>query len=272
METRILEGLSDTFRVVIEAAAAASEVYTPAHFPQLQHELEAATLSEPTTLVAFRLCLDKLATSAAAMVAEVEVLTADPESQLKWWAHAFARQCRDALDELTFLAPWTGLLSSPNSFGDFPDLDEIPTLHELAALELKHHPAIARRLSSAATSAEITWLDELQRLTTTASQHASTRIAAIKGLNLLCDALARMEYDFLFDEKRHLLAIGYHVGEHRRDASYYDLLASEARFSNFVAIAQGQLPQESWFSWDVCSQLPVDNRPSFRGVVRCSNT
>ena len=28
----------------------------------------------------------------------------------------------------------------------------------------------------------------------------------------------------------------------------YDLLASEARLSTFVAIAQGQLPQESWFA------------------------
>ena len=46
----------------------------------------------------------------------------------------------------------------------------------------------------------------------------------------------------------HLLAIGYNVSERRRDSSYYDLLASEARFSSFVAIAQGQLPQESWFA------------------------
>ncbi len=47
---------------------------------------------------------------------------------------------------------------------------------------------------------------------------------------------------------RHLLAIGYNVGERRRDASYYDLLASEARLASFVAIAQGELPQESWFA------------------------
>mgnify|MGYP003693885243 CR=1 FL=1 len=42
--------------------------------------------------------------------------------------------------------------------------------------------------------------------------------------------------------------IGYNVGERRRDSSYYDLLASEARLCSFVAIAQGQLPQESWFA------------------------
>jgi len=53
---------------------------------------------------------------------------------------------------------------------------------------------------------------------------------------------------FLYDETRHLLAIGYNVSEGRRDASYYDLLASEARLSSFVAIAQGQLPQENWFA------------------------
>ena len=57
-----------------------------------------------------------------------------------------------------------------------------------------------------------------------------------------------MEYDFLFDKGCHLLAIGYNVGERRRDSSYYDLLASEARLCSFVAIAQGQLPQESWFA------------------------
>jgi hypothetical protein len=83
---------------------------------------------------------------------------------------------------------------------------------------------------------------------TEASRQARARIAAIERLALQCGELARMEYDFLFDTRRHLLAIGYNVGERRRDSSYYDLLASEARFSSFVAIAQGQLPQESWFA------------------------
>ena len=57
-----------------------------------------------------------------------------------------------------------------------------------------------------------------------------------------------MEYDFLYDKARHLLAIGYNVEERRRDASYYDLLASEARLCSFVAIAQGRLPEENWFA------------------------
>ena len=60
--------------------------------------------------------------------------------------------------------------------------------------------------------------------------------------------LADIDYEFLYDRERHLLAIGYNVGDHRLDASFYDLLASEARLASFVAIAQGKLPQEHWFS------------------------
>ncbi len=78
--------------------------------------------------------------------------------------------------------------------------------------------------------------------------HATERLAQIESLALQCDELAGMKYDFLYDRTRHLLAIGYNVGERRLDPSYYDLLASEARFSSFVAISQGQLPQESWFA------------------------
>ena len=57
-----------------------------------------------------------------------------------------------------------------------------------------------------------------------------------------------MDYSFLCDNARHLMAIGYNVSERRRDQSYYDLLASEARLCSFVAISQGQLSQENWFA------------------------
>ena len=251
--TRWLEGLSDTLRIAMDAAVAAPaeavpEGHASARLSELLQDLESAIRSQPTTLMALRECLDQLSTSAAAVVAGVEALDANPGRQLRGWAHAFAMQCRDALDELTFLAPWTKLLPTQNRLGDVPGLDEIPTLRELAALDVKLLPTIELQLSAPSPSEESARLGELQRLITEASQRARTRIATIKGLALLSDALARMEYDFLFDEARHLLAIGYNVSERRRDSSYYDLLASEARFSSFVAIAQGQVPQENWFA------------------------
>ena len=95
---------------------------------------------------------------------------------------------------------------------------------------------------------EIPTLRELARLDTQAGEAARARMAVIERLALQSSELARMEYDFLHDKENHLLAIGYNVDDRRRDSNDYDLMASEARFSAFVAIAQGQVPQESWFA------------------------
>ena len=238
---RWFDGLSDTLRIVVDAAGGV----TPAPLAQLQKDLASACDSRPTTLAAARLCLDRLATSAEDVVRSLDP---DSEGQVNWWAGALARQCRDALDELTFLAPWTLSRASLDKLSEFPDIGEIPTLRQLAKLEVDLLPAIEDRLALAVTPAERAWFDKLRRLITKASRRAGTRIAAIERLALQSSELARMEYGFLFDKARHLLAIGYNVGERRLDSSYYDLLASEARFSSFVAIAQGELPQESWFA------------------------
>ncbi len=88
----------------------------------------------------------------------------------------------------------------------------------------------------------------LRELAHQENQPALERIALIHTLAAQADHFADMEYDFLYDEARHLLTIGYNLTERRRDTSYYDLLASEVRLCSFVAIAQGKLPQEHWFS------------------------
>jgi len=75
------------------------------------------------------------------------------------------------------------------------------------------------------------------KMITQGSRRASERIAAIESLALQASEFARMEYDFLYDKATKFAAIGYNISERRRDLSYYDLLASEARLSSFVAIA-----------------------------------
>ncbi len=239
--TRFFEGLSDTLRVLEDAV----EETSPAQLAQFQKQLDSACESRPTTLTTARLCLDRLATTAEEALASLKTA---PESQATWWARALARQCQDALADLMFLAPWALLSASQNRLSECGDIDEIPTLRELARLDAACLPAIEHRLGSETIPEERTWIDGLQRLIGKASQRARERIAAVEGLARQASHFASVEYDFLFDKSCHLLAIGYNVGERRRDLSYYDLLASEARLCNFVAIAQGQLPQESWFA------------------------
>ena len=252
---RLFDGLNDTLRVLVDVAGSS----VPAQLAQLKKDLELAAGSQPATLAAARLCLDRLAALAADVASAssaAEGLSGNPgrgpttgrESQLRWWAHSFVRQCRDALDEIMFLAPWTPLLSSQNRVQDFHGIDVIPTLRQLSNLQVDFLPEIEHRLALRVTPGEKAWLDELRTLIIEASRRAGARLAAVEGLALQSNGLVRMEYDFLFDKARHLLAIGYNISEHRRDSSYYDLLASEARFSSFVAIAQGELPQDSWFA------------------------
>ena len=57
-----------------------------------------------------------------------------------------------------------------------------------------------------------------------------------------------MDFRFLFHPQRKLLAVGFNVSDRRCDESYYDLLASEARLTSFLAVSHGQLPLEHWFA------------------------
>jgi len=63
-----------------------------------------------------------------------------------------------------------------------------------------------------------------------------------------CGRMAQeMEFGFLFHEHRQLLAIGFRVDDQVLDNNAYDLLASEARLSSFLAIAKGDIPTRHWF-------------------------
>jgi len=60
-----------------------------------------------------------------------------------------------------------------------------------------------------------------------------------------------MNFRFLYDSRRSLLAIGYRAADEEipggLDRSNYDLLASESRLASFLGIAKGDLPEEHWF-------------------------
>jgi len=211
-EPQLIEGLNDTLRILTDAAEGKSNEI----LVRLKKELEQAFSFPPDTLSAVWLFLNQLVNSATK--AELNY-NAEYDKQAAWWASAFARQCRNALNELKFLVPSTSLTGDKSNITIAPDSDKIPTLRELAK-----------------SGVGLT------------GQHANERIAAIRQLVRQSSEFSEMEYDFLYDKTRHLLSVGYNVEDKRRDSSYYDLLASEARLSSFVGIAQGQLPQESWFA------------------------
>jgi cyclic beta-1,2-glucan synthetase len=232
---RTLTGKATTFRALLDATSAAP----------------ASSLAE------MHRYLQRLTDSAGELLVEVpESLDLSenppPDREADEWAQALARQCREALDELTFLAPWLLLPSPPAGVPDdlaqFAERAPLPTLRGLARLADAYALAIADGLASATTGAQRDWLAALQRELIAGSARARERLSTIEGLARQANEFSRLEYGFLFDKTCQLLSIGYNVGERRLDAGYYDLLASEARLGCFVAIAQGQLPQASWFA------------------------
>ncbi len=195
--------------------------------------------------------LQALAAQSAALGAGLGTL---PEAA--WWLHALEQQLREFSDELAGAAPWITWPEPEEAFWEgLEGLQTLwqkmflrPTLREVATLE----EAILSWWALSAIDNDSTdrkaRLEQLRTMFLAAAQRGKERMTVIEKLARQCQTAAEMEYDFLYDSNQHLLATGYHVRERRRDNSYYDLLASEARLGSFVAIAQGHLPQEHWFT------------------------
>jgi cyclic beta-1,2-glucan synthetase len=139
----------------------------------------------------------------------------DAREEVVLWAKNLSAQSADHIEELRQFAPW--LDSPPMATDATPDEPGVPTL---------------RGISAAGSP----------------GTQVGERVEAIQRLACLCDGFAHMEWRFLFDESRKLFSIGYNLGERRRDAGLYDLLASEARLASYVAVAQGDVGQDHWFS------------------------
>lgn len=252
MTPQLFAGLNDTLGLL---AAAADEALA-GELAAFHKTLAIASALPPKTLAGLHQVIrrlvamsDELRAAIAISLAAREQDAADDEAGE--WSRALARQLADATDELHKLAPWLALPSPPPGLEVFARLcgeAAIPSLSGLARMTAEPCPEIERHLAGELEPAQREWLIALQGKLVAGGEAASGRLALIDALAELAGEMARMDYDFLFDKARHLLAIGYNVTERRVDSSYYDLLASEARLCNFVAIAQGQLPQESWFS------------------------
>jgi cyclic beta-1,2-glucan synthetase len=109
-------------------------------------------------------------------------------------------------------------------------------------------------LATSAASLRLLLFDAVQRLTQLTIDIATIAAEAERH----ADA---MHYDFLFVEPRQLLSIGYDGTTGELHSACYDLLASEARIASFIAVAKGDIPQQSWFRLDR-SHVMVQSYPA----------
>jgi cellobiose phosphorylase len=247
--------------------------------------LDARLAEAPGTLAAASALLAEAASQAERIAAEL----AGEREELKTWGQTLLQNCQDQRDDLVFLAPWLthpSLVRAKRVYEALPPgpplraegsltyllalVDSVPTLRDLSVLDQKLGPVIEEALkelegrTDPARDGEKARITELSGCVNEAGERARQRMLTLESLARQGDEMAGMDFTFLADPERNLFSTGFNVTEHRRDTSFYDLLASEARLGSYVAIAQGQMPQDHWFS---LSRLLV---PSSRGPILVS--
>jgi cellobiose phosphorylase len=239
-----LSGLGDTLDVLGELAAPWPEVMRELAHVRTELQVAATTTADlhavfqRTAIRAHELVRivgargDAGRTAASAVDPAILPEAVRDAVEAAWWARAFESQVLQLHAELVALAPWVELPRAAD-----------PAIRAL--LDRPHTLAETARLEQAMPAAGD---PALRAAVTRAAELAGERLGELGALALRCREFADLDYDLLYDRSRQLLAIGYNVVDHRLDASFYDLLASEARLASFIAIAQGKLPQDHWFS------------------------
>lgn len=258
---QIFSGLLDTLTNLLDTSPASVQART------MSETLRRILNSPPDNLRELYQTFLNLYQDAEKLLSEI---AAYKREEGTFWATALKHQTAANLSELLQLAPWVGLAQKTIQ-------EEIDTtkrqepLRQSDSTNLKTNGKRGGDTSGGKTSksgstrqtltgivplftgkvpefAGIPSLRQLAALEGGAGILAREHIEALNNAILQANDLANIEYDFLYEKGKRLLAIGFNADERRLDTSYYDLLASEARLCNFVAIAQNRLPQESWFS------------------------
>ncbi len=171
------------------------------------------------------------------------------ESGKGWWPAETRRRIEAVLTLLQRYLPWT--------LPEYDALRDLPQLHlaeRIFSLSLEEAIRFAEALD--AVLAEILFTqpsltepaERLRQALPGAAKNLRELAATLRGVAQDSERLAeQMEFGFLADPDRKILSIGYDTGTQRRHESSYDLLASEACVATFLAIARGELPQQSWF-------------------------
>ena len=118
-------------------------------------------------------------------------------------------------------SPWLAMETFPDRFNHLEEkISAIVNLNDLATMELE----ILRQLDISDeeefNDAEKKWLKIFRKNIIETSRRAKERLLNIQALTKLCDDLADIKFDFLFDKSQRLLAIGYNVTDHRRDNGF----------------------------------------------------
>jgi cyclic beta-1,2-glucan synthetase len=275
VETSLLAGVDDTLLLLREALARVTDTrrtHTVTR-KQLANAIDAAATScvlppadTADWAVRFVELKDRVQTVADIAQTLDQELGNAPNSELRYYAES-ARACVESnFQDARILIPWLRLdaevvmqmaerpaaqarewVAIEPFFRSVPTLADAPERFEAAIRELStlgaslvHQPLENRELL--ARIAELIQAMKDSIAEAAALIHRLTAIAQTAG-----KLFEAMDFTFLFDHSRKLFSIGYRGTDGNLDPNCYDLLASEARLTSFIAIAKGDVPSSHWF-------------------------
>ncbi len=237
--SQVFSGLRDTARIL----RATSGVEHVELIDRFLVRIDALLEHQPLTLLAVDDSLQQLLVEAVEIS---EGLGGSVEGQR--WALALRSQCREAAAELRGMLPWLAQVRPGGRLSASLAAMQMPALRSVADVGINALADLRMQTAADMTADEREWIAAMEREVASSSAQMRERLATIDRLGQQAGELAQMDFGFLYDWSRHLFSIGYNVTDRRLDASFYDLLASEARLASFLAIAQGQIPQENWYA------------------------
>jgi cyclic beta-1,2-glucan synthetase len=174
-------------------------------------------------------------------------------SEIAWWGHELCLRITHLQNLFYDFAPWLA-----PQFVKHTDTRQMQNIIRSERLTLESLPRLCAALDQKVAGI----LDEegsdgemqsalrlLRSAITRANDVAASMAKRLTAVAGKADSLAKsMDFVSLFDAKKKALSVGYEVEEQRLAPYFYDLLPSEARAATFVAIAKGEIPQDSWLS------------------------
>lgn len=156
-----------------------------------------------------------------------------------------------------------------NVFNSNFRLKEIPKAYSDGLVEIDLITDLCKSINEKYYKSLLNWLVELRAEVEKSIERTEKFINFYNELmGRINDISTITEFIPLYVKKKQLFSIGYNIEENRLTNSYYDLLASEARQTSYIAIARGEVPSKHWFKMGRAITV-VDN---YKGLVSWTGT
>ncbi len=178
-----------------------------------------------------------------------------------WWKYKVSSMLESYKRDIQQLMAWSEVMDNiPAGVNNADDTQEINKIKELlngieSNMSLKNLMVRYSEVINELNNLREIENNEFKAWQETLKQSLETSYRGVQSIIDKYESLIKViqrlidetEFASLYTEKRKLFSIGYNVEEDKLTKSYYDLLASEARQTSFIAIARGEIDQKHWF-------------------------